>query len=119
MACPRSRKSAPGKIGSRHPAGGSFASNQRESRMNKRIVIFADGTGNAFTRQESNIWRLYEAIDLTRPDQIAHYVRGVGTSSFRLWATIDAATGLGVPANVRRAYEYLCRNWRPDDEIYM
>jgi hypothetical protein len=87
--------------------------------MNKRIVIFADGTGNAFTRQESNIWRLYEAIDLTRPDQIAHYVRGVGTSSFRLWATIDAATGLGVPANVRRAYEYLCRNWRPDDEIYM
>jgi uncharacterized protein (DUF2235 family) len=87
--------------------------------MTKKIIIFADGTGNAFTRQESNVWRLYEAIDLTQPDHLAHYVQGVGTSSFRLWATIDAATGLGVPANVRRAYEYLCRNWRPGDEIYM
>jgi uncharacterized protein (DUF2235 family) len=85
----------------------------------KKIVVFADGTGNAFTQQESNVWRLYEAIDLARPDQIAHYVQGVGTSSFRPWATIDAATGLGVPANVRRAYEYLCRNWHPGDEIYM
>src|SRR3954470_2944757 len=85
----------------------------------KHIVIFADGTGNAFTRQESNVWRLYSAIDLTKADQIAHYVKGVGTSGFRLWATLDAATGLGVPSNVRNAYEYLCRNWVPGDQIFM
>lgn len=87
--------------------------------MAKKIIILADGTGNAFTRQESNIWRLYDALDLTQADHLAHYVQGVGTSSFRPWATIDAATGLGVPENVRRAYEYLCRNWSPDDQIYM
>src|SRR3954471_16670676 len=87
--------------------------------MTKKIIILADGSGNAFTRQESNIWRLYDALDLTQADHLAHYVQGVGTSSFRPWATIDAATGLGVPENVRRACEYLCRNWSPDDQIYM
>src|SRR4051812_13201785 len=76
--------------------------------MAKKIIILADGTGNAFTRQESNIWRLYDSLDLTQADHLAYYVQGVGTSSFRPWATIDAATGLGVPENVRRAYEYLC-----------
>jgi uncharacterized protein (DUF2235 family) len=49
----------------------------------RRIVIFADGTGNAFTTQESNIWRLFLALDKNKPDQIVHYIRGVGTSGFR------------------------------------
>ncbi|HEX8077009.1 MAG TPA: DUF2235 domain-containing protein, partial [Chthoniobacterales bacterium] len=84
-----------------------------------KIVIFADGTGNAFTRQESNVWRIYDALDLTQSDQLAHYVRGVGTSSFRPYAILDGATGIGVPRNVRTAYEFLCRNWSPGDEIYM
>ena len=48
----------------------------------KRIVIFADGTGNAFSTQESNVWRLFQALDKRKPDQIAHYIRGVGTSGF-------------------------------------
>ena len=31
----------------------------------KRIAIFADGTGNSFFAQESNLWRLYRALDKT------------------------------------------------------
>ena len=57
--------------------------------MPKKIVVFADGTGNAFTVQESNVWRLYEALDQTRPDQIAHYIKGVGTSGFKPFAVLD------------------------------
>jgi len=57
------------------------------SRMAKKIIVFADGTGNAFSTQESNVWRLYNAIDQSRPDQIAHYIEGVGTSGFKLFAT--------------------------------
>lgn len=85
----------------------------------KRIVIFADGTGNAFSTQESNVWRLYQALDKTGTDQIAYYIPGVGTSSFRPYAIVDGATGIGVPANVRKLYEFICWNWQPGDKIYM
>ncbi len=85
----------------------------------ERIVILADGTGNAFSTQESNIWRLYQALDLTEPDQVACYIEGVGTSGFRPFAILDGATGIGVPSNVRKLYRFLCWNWRPGVEIYM
>ena len=86
---------------------------------NKRIVVFADGTGNAFTTQESNVWRLHQALDQSCPDQIALYIKGVGTSGFRPFALIDGATGIGVPSNVRTLYEFICWNWQQGDEIYM
>ena len=79
--------------------------------MPKRIVIFADGTGNAFSTQESNVWRLYEALDKAHPDQIAYYIKGVGTSSIKVLSALDGATGFGVPSNVRELYRFLCRNW--------
>ena len=84
-----------------------------------RIVLLADGTGNAFSTQASNIWRLYGALDLSDPDQVVHYIRGVGTSGFRPLAIVDGATGLGVPANVRELYRFLCRTWRPGVEVYL
>lgn len=85
----------------------------------RKFVLFADGTGNAFTRQESNVWRLYEALDRTRPDQVAYYIKGVGTASWAPLAALDGATGIGVPSNVRKLYRFLCWNWRPGDEIYI
>jgi hypothetical protein len=85
----------------------------------RKFVFFADGTGNAFTKQESNIWRLYEALDRTQPDQIAYYIRGVGTAKWAPLAVLDGATGFGVPSNVRKLYGFLCWNWEPGDEIYI
>jgi uncharacterized protein (DUF2235 family) len=85
----------------------------------RKLVLFADGTGNAFTRQESNVWRLYEALDRTRPDQIAYYIKGVGTAGWAPLAAIDGATGIGVPSNVRKLYRFVCWNWKPGDEIYI
>ena len=87
--------------------------------MKKRIVILADGTGNAFSTQESNVWRLYCALDKSEPDQVVAYIQGVGTSGFKPFAMLDGATGLGVPSNVRKLYEFICWNWEKDDEIYM
>ena len=74
--------------------------------MAKKIVVFADGTGNAFANQESNVWRLHEALDLSQPDQIARYIKGVGTSGFKPLAILDGATGIGVPSNVRKLYRF-------------
>ncbi|MEA2890741.1 MAG: hypothetical protein QOI05_1534 [Bradyrhizobium sp.] len=87
--------------------------------MPKKIVVFADGTGNAFSARETNVWRLYEALDQTQPDQIAHYIAGVGTSGFKPFALLDGATGFGVPSNVRKLYRFISWNWEPGDEIYM
>ncbi|MET4766300.1 DUF2235 domain-containing protein [Bradyrhizobium ottawaense] len=85
----------------------------------RKLVLFADGTGNAFTTQESSVWRLYEALDHTQPDQIAHYIKGVGTAGWAPLAALDGATGVGVPGNVRKLYRFLCWNWRPGDDIYI
>lgn len=92
-------------------------------RKGKRIVIFADGTGNSFTSQESNIWRLYQALAKTeepgRTQQLVRYIPGVGTSGNAVLRMIDGATGIGVPSNVRKLYRFLCWNWNPEDEIYL
>jgi uncharacterized protein (DUF2235 family) len=89
------------------------------SRPPRKYVLFADGTGNAFTTQESNVWRLYEALDRTKPDQIAYYIKGVGTAGWRPLALLDGATGIGVPSNVRKLYRFLCWNRQSGDEIYI
>ena len=54
--------------------------------MSKNIVLLSDGTGNSSaTILKTNVWRLYQALDLTDPErQIAYYDDGVGTSSFKL-----------------------------------
>ena len=93
--------------------------NGRTPRPPRKFVLFADGTGNAFTTQESNVWRLYEALDRTKPDQVAYYIKGVGTSGWRPLAALDGATGFGVPSNVRKLYRFISWNWEPGDEIYM
>ena len=55
--------------------------------MSKKIVVFADGTGNAFSTQESNVWRLYAELDQTLPDQMLE------ASTTRLTIVVDPATG--------------------------
>jgi uncharacterized protein (DUF2235 family) len=95
------------------------SSHESTSTMPRKIVLLADGTGNAFTTQESNVWRLYDALDQSKPDQISYYIKGVGTSGFKPFAIIDGATGVGVPSNVRKLYRFPCWNWKPGDEVYM
>ena len=99
--------------------GGEEGVGNDAPRPPRKYVLFADGTGNAFTKQESNVWRLYEALDRTKPNQVAFYIKGVGTASWAPLATLDGATGIGVPSNVRKLYRFLCWNWEPGDEIYI
>ena len=47
--------------------------------MSKNIILLSDGTGNgAAKRNKTNVWRLYDALDLHREDQVAFYDDGVG-----------------------------------------
>ena len=85
----------------------------------KNIVLLSDGTGNSSAKlMKTNVWRMYEAIDLTKGDQLALYDNGVGTSSFKPLAVLGGALGWGLKRNVRTLYTFICANYRPGDRIF-
>lgn len=88
--------------------------------MPKNILLFSDGTGNSAAKlQKTNVWRLYEAVDLSDPDaQIAYYDDGVGTSLFKPLAIAGGAFGWGLKRNVLDLYSFLCLNYREGDRIF-
>ncbi len=91
----------------------------------KKIVVLSDGTGNsAAKRHRTNVWRLYEALDVNCGNQIALYDDGVGSQDFWLFKVLGGAFGWGLAKNVVQIYEFLCRNYKNDpddgpDEIYL
>ena len=80
--------------------------------MPKNIVLLSDGTGNSAAKQhKTNVWRLYQGLDLRHDDQIAFYDDGVGSQEFLPVKLVCGAFGLGLKRNVvplawlkRRAY---------------
>lgn len=100
-------------------ASAETATPGREVASGRLLLVFADGTGNAFSQRETNVWRLYRDLDKQADNQLARYLPGVGTSSVSVIRWLDAATGFGVPANVRKLYRFLCWNWRPGDRILL
>ena len=85
----------------------------------RNIVVLADGTGNSAAKAfKTNVWRLYEALDLNGADQIAVFSDGVGTSSFKPFQVIGLALGFGVKKRVLALYKFLCLNYEPGDRIY-
>jgi uncharacterized protein (DUF2235 family) len=83
--------------------------------MARRIILLSDGTGNsAASIWRTNVWRLFQAIDLTKGDQIASYDDGIGTSRFKPFAWFGGMFGYGLKRNVIEAYKFLCRNYSTD-----
>src|SRR5216684_253755 len=96
-----------------------------EGTMYKNIIVFSDGTGNSSGKLfKTNVWRVYQAVDLTDPQvpaeprQFAFYDNGVGTSSFKPFAALGGALGVGLARNVRDLYAFVCRTYQPGDKIY-
>jgi hypothetical protein len=86
----------------------------------RNIVLLSDGTGNSAAKlNKTNVWELYQALDLGDDDQLAIYDDGVGTSGFRPLQLLGGAFGWGLSRNVRDLYEFLCRHYRPGDHIYI
>lgn len=86
----------------------------------KKLVLFSDGTGNSSAKaQKTNVWRMFQALDLTTSDQLALYDDGVGTSTNKYVAAIGGAFGYGLKRNVIDLYKFVCRNHVDDTtEIY-
>jgi len=66
----------------------------------------------------TNVWRLYQALDLSSGRQVALYDDGVGSSTFKPLAILGGAFGWGLKRNVLDLYRFVCRNWAEDAEIY-
>jgi uncharacterized protein (DUF2235 family) len=88
--------------------------------VTRRIVLLSDGTGNSSGKiWRTNVWRTFEALDLSGSEQVAFYDDGVGTSSFILLAILGGAFGVGLKRNVIDIYKFACRNYRNStDEIF-
>jgi uncharacterized protein (DUF2235 family) len=91
-----------------------------ENWVPKNIVLLSDGTGNSSSKIfKTNVWRLFQALDLTdEKQQVAYYDDGVGTSSFKWWAAFTGVFGIGLKRNVLDIYCFCCRNYKhkPDDD---
>jgi uncharacterized protein (DUF2235 family) len=93
--------------------------------MAKNIVLFSDGTGNSSASPfKTNVWRLYQAIDIEppsdpkHPEQLVYYDNGVGTENFKPIAALGGALGIGVWQNVKDLYTFVCRNYDMGDQIF-
>ncbi|HTV03691.1 MAG TPA: DUF2235 domain-containing protein [Luteitalea sp.] len=81
----------------------------------RNLVVLSDGTGNSAAKlQKTNVWRLYDALDLQGGRQLAIYDDGVGTASFKPLAVLGGAFGYGLKRNVLDLYVFLCRNHTVD-----
>ncbi len=88
--------------------------------MPKNIVLLSDGTGNSAAKLfKTNVWRTYEALDLSDPRrQIAIYDDGVGTSSLRPFKILGGVFGIGLKRNILHLYRFLCEHYEPGDRIF-
>lgn len=90
--------------------------------MAKNIVVLSDGTGNRAGKAEgTNVWRLYEAVDLrhTTVPQIVFYDDGVGSGDSTYSKVLGGAFGFGLKRNVIELYEALSHCFNEGDRIYM
>jgi uncharacterized protein (DUF2235 family) len=82
--------------------------------------VLSDGTGNSAAKIfKTNVWRLYQALDLSgESHQIARYDDGVGSSNYKLLAMLGGSVGWGLKRNVLDLYCFICRNYQPRDSVY-
>jgi uncharacterized protein (DUF2235 family)/membrane protease YdiL (CAAX protease family) len=95
--------------------------------MARKLVILLDGTGNEIKTNLSNVLKFYMCLE-KNADQHVYYDPGVGTIGKPGWwsqariqfqGVLGLALGYGLDDNILDAYRWLCRNWRPGDEIYL
>ena len=94
----------------------------------KNIVICCDGTGNEFGSSNSNVVRLYTALDLSDDTkQVGYYHPGVGTMGAptarnvidKEWTRIAGlAFAGGFRDNVFDAYRYLMEIYNEGDRVF-
>ncbi len=97
--------------------------------VGKNIIVCCDGTGNEFGATNTNVVKLFAALELgDATKQVGYYDPGVGTGNPRgavspTKRTADKlmglAVGFGLYRNIADAYRYIMKTWEPDDRLYI
>jgi uncharacterized protein (DUF2235 family) len=94
--------------------------------MPKNIIICSDGTGNSYGENNTNVVKLYEAID--KKSQCTFYDPGVGTLPFPYFSStlyraykklIGLAFGYGITQNIEDAYRFLMEYYEEGDKVFL
>ncbi|KAF8797697.1 hypothetical protein BYT27DRAFT_7152322 [Phlegmacium glaucopus] len=93
----------------------------------RTIICCFDGTGNKFGEVNSNVLRLFKALEKDKPDeQLVYYQPGIASynkrhllaRSFSYIATVvDQAIALHLNDHVKEGYKYIMQNYRKGDKI--
>ena len=93
--------------------------------MSKNIIVCCDGTGNEFGPHNTNVVKLYEAID-RNANRSPSYDPGVGTFSVfgrvlgrHVGKLLGQMFGAGLQQNVEDAYRYLMDRYEPGDKLFL
>lgn len=95
--------------------------------MPKNIVICCDGTGEQFGDRNSNVVKLYSALD-NSDRQLTYYHPGLGTIGSRFAVTavgrwisrlLGLAFGFGLMDNIADAYVFLMNVFEEGDRIFL
>ena len=62
--------------------------------MGTKIILLSDGTGSSAARiWRTNVWRFFEALDVSRADHKVFYDDGIGSAMFKPFAIIAGMFG--------------------------
>ena len=93
----------------------------------RNIVICCDGTGNEYCDANSNVVKLYRAMEQSA-QQVVYYHPGVGTMGAQQSLTAAGKTwtkwlglgfGYGLSENIADAYGFLMQNYQPGDQVFV
>lgn len=93
----------------------------------RNLMVCCDGTWNTAEQRHggvpvpTNVVRLYNAVADKNEgvEQLKYYHPGVGTEPGFWDRAMGGATGKGLDDNIKSAYHWLCRHYRPQDRIYL
>jgi uncharacterized protein (DUF2235 family) len=98
----------------------------------RQLVLLCDGTSNSVdVGQGTNVLRMLSTLQASDAQQLVFYDPGVGSPSYAPETTwldkskqmaqrlMGLAFGKGVFENIAQAYEFLMREYREGDEIYV
>lgn len=86
----------------------------------KRLVVCCDGTWNRLGRYPTNVVKIAQVVKRFASDgvsQVVFYQEGLGTKWYDRLP--GGAFGWGIDYNIQNAYQFLCFNYKPGDEIYL
>jgi uncharacterized protein (DUF2235 family) len=94
----------------------------------KNVVVCCDGTANEFKKDRTNVVKLFYTLVKDTAVQACFYHPGIGTmaapgfvtkAGARIAEVAGLAFGYGLNDDIARAYLFICRNFLPEDRLYL